>query len=203
MKKVVFQSYALVGNPGYKDIFEYSLRSWSEWCKKWNILHYVRSEVYNYGDTQFINQHRYEPGSSVEYDIGLIVDGFTLIHPMLHPDMVFSEVPYINLTECNRQFISVIAGTPDELNKLQYVDRKLHGSRSLFDRDDAILEINPINSVRANAVDMCTGDEPYIVPAMKALLLQPSIVRFNNNLYDKLSNIYWSQCCTLVDKGVY
>ena len=54
---------------------------------------------------------QYEPVCDVEYDLGALVDCFTLIHPLLHPSKVFSNSGYLNLTELGNQFISIIATT--------------------------------------------------------------------------------------------
>ena len=203
MKRAIFQSYTLVKNAGYKDAFEWSLRSWAEWCTRWGIPHYLRKEKYNFGDTQFINQLRYEPLQSVSYDFGVLVDCFTLIHPMTHPDTVFSDVGYVNITEDGREFISVVAGTSDYLNGLVYVDKCEYGSRSLFERDAAILQQNSISKVVQNSVDMTTVTDGYEMFALNALIFQPCIVRFGNHRYNKNPNIYWTKCCNYVDKSVY
>ena len=203
MRRVIFQSYTLVGNPAYKDAFEWSLRSWSEWCKYWGIAHYVRSEVYNIGDTQFVNQMGYEPNSGIDYDLGVLVDCFTAIHPRLHPDAIFSDEPYVNLTEGGIPFLSVIAGSRDRISALLSSERVAYGERDLFERDRSIMAENVISNVRHNSVDVSTVEERHIMPTMGALLFQPCIVRFSNNEYDKLPNIYWAKCCSFVDKGLY
>jgi hypothetical protein len=203
MRRAIFQSYTLVKNSGYKDAFEWSVRSWSDWCKRWGVAHYLRSEIYNYGDTQFLNQMQYEPVCDVEYDLGALVDCFTLIHPLLHPSKVFSNSGYLNLTELGNQFISIIAGDSNYLSSIEYVPRAKYGERTLLERDSAILEVNRISDVVCNSVDLATVEGRYKIQAIKALTFQPSIVRFSNETYNKFPNIYWSHTCTFMDKNLY